>query len=173
MAFDVVDHLADVLDFGEHAVDELLMAEAGIDRHHQHQVDVGEDFDQHLGRRGRVDRHADALFQPGDALDRAVQILISFPVDDERIGAGLGKGVDEQIGIVNHQVDFQRQTGHGPQRFDDRHSHGQVGNEVAVHHVDVDAIGSGRFGLGHLRAQSGKIGRQDRRSEFDVIVAHR
>src|SRR6516164_9444758 len=37
---------------------------------------------------------------------------------------------------------------------------------MSVHHVDVDAIGSGTLGLGHLIAQAGEIGREDEGASF-------
>ena len=37
---------------------------------------------------------------------------------------------------------------------------------MSVHHVNVDAVRSGTLSLGHLIAQAGEIGREDRRSEL-------
>ena len=60
----------------------------------------------------------------------------------------------------------KRQARHLPQRADDRRTHGNVGHEMSVHHVDVDAVRAGSLSLGHLIAQAGEIGREDRRSEL-------
>src|SRR5258705_4514005 len=40
---------------------------------------------------------------------------------------------------------------------------------MSVHHVDVDAVRSGTLSLGHLIAQAGEIGREDRRSELHRV----
>ena len=40
---------------------------------------------------------------------------------------------------------------------------------MSVHHVNVDAIRSGTLSLGHLIAQAGEIGREDRRSELHRV----
>ena len=54
---------------------------------------------------------------------------------------------------------------HFPQRADDRRAHRNVGHEMPVHDVDMDAIRAGSLGLGHLIAQAGEIGRKDRWSK--------
>ena len=76
----------------------------------------------------------------------------------------------KKSGIRNHQVRLQRQARHSPQRADDRCSHRKIGHEMSVHHVDVDAIRAGSLSLGHLIAQTGEIGREDRRSELHCAV---
>src|SRR5271165_6920700 len=80
--------------------------------------------------------------------------------------------VDKEIGIKNHQACFQRQARRFPQGSDDRYAHGKIGHKMSIHHVDVDPVCAGAFGLGHLIAQMGKIGREDRRSELDCISRH-
>ena len=37
---------------------------------------------------------------------------------------------------------------------------------MSVHYVDMDAVRAGSLSLGHLIAQAGEIGRQDRRSKL-------
>ena len=95
------------------------------------------------------------------ALHGAMQIVVAFPVDEKRIGAGLGKFVEEKIRVRNHQVRFQRQARHGPQRLHDRRAHRNVGHEVSVHDIDVDPVGPGLLRLGHLLAQTGEVSRED------------
>ena len=65
------------------------MSKTGVDRHDQHLLDILQDFLQH--RRGgcRVDGHSGTFTQCLDALNGAVQIGVAFPVNEERIRAGL------------------------------------------------------------------------------------
>ena len=72
-----------------------------------------------------------------------------------RIGAGIGEGVEEAYRLLDHQMNFKRQVRHRPQRLDDDRPHADVGHEMAVHDIDVDAVGAGLFRLADLFAQSG------------------
>ena len=44
-----------------------------------------------------------------------------------------------------------------------RHADREVGDEMAVHDVDVQPVGAGRFDIGHLGSKIEKIGGQDGR----------
>jgi len=44
-----------------------------------------------------------------------------------------------------------------------------VGHEVPVHHVQVDPVGPGPLGLGHMLAQAGDVGGEDRGSTAPAI----
>ena len=48
-----------------------------------------------------------------------------------------------------------------PQRLHDVRADGDVGHEMAVHHVDMDPVGAGVIDRAHLFAQPGKIGGQN------------
>ena len=50
----------------------------------------------------------------------------------------------------------------GSQRFHHHRPDREVGNEVAVHHIDVDPVSPGGVKRAHLFAQPGKVGRKDR-----------
>ena len=54
--------------------------------------------------------------------------------------------------------------------FDDRRADGDVGHEVAVHHVHVNQIGAAALDGGHGVAEVREVGRENRRREQD---AHR
>jgi hypothetical protein len=43
---------------------------------------------------------------------------------------------------------------------------------MSVHHVDMNAVRSGTFGLRNLIAQTGEIGCEDRRSELYGVGRH-
>ena len=78
------------------AGDEALPAEAGIDAHHQDQVDLLEHIIERLGRRRRIERDAGALAQRLDLLDGAVEVRPGFGMDGDDVGAGLGEGLDDR-----------------------------------------------------------------------------
>src|SRR5271166_4548753 len=107
------------------------MTEARINRHDEHEIEFWQDFLQRGHRSRRVYGQPDAFAQAFDALDGAVQIVITFTMDDERIGAGLDKLIKKKIRIRNHEVRFQRQTRYPAQRFDDWRAHGNVRHKMS------------------------------------------
>src|SRR5580704_13192428 len=73
-----------------------------------------------------------------DVLEGAVQVAAGFVMDADPVGAGLGKGGDEFVGILDHQVAIEGQLGVFAQGGDDGRADGEVGDEVTVHYVDMD-----------------------------------
>ena len=61
---------------------------------------------------------------------------------------------------VNEQ--FRRFT----ERFQHRDPDGNVGNKAAVHHIEMDIIGTADANILHLGAKSGKISGKNRGSNF-------
>ena len=118
--------LAYPLDLRQGRPNELLMAEARVDGHDQHLLQVLDDLLEHRSWRRRVDSDRGALAESPDALHRAVQIVVAFPVDEERIGAGRGELVQEEVRVRDHQMRLERQTRHPAQGLDDRRSHGEI-----------------------------------------------
>src|SRR3546814_8322245 len=89
--------LPDRLDLAKLAGDEALPAKAGIDAHHQHQVDVFQYVIEHLGGRGGVERNARLLAQRLDALDGAVDMGTGLGMDGDDVGPRLGEGIEEIV----------------------------------------------------------------------------
>jgi len=148
------------------------MPESRVHGHNQYLVDVLHDFFENRRRSRRVNGDADAFSQRSDALHGAGQIVVALPVNQKRIGSRLREFFDKEIGIGNHQMRLQRQARHSSQRFDDRRAHGKIWHEMSVHDVHMNAVRSSTLGLGHLFAQAGKIGREDRWSELDCLGRH-
>ena len=162
---DPFDHLADAPDLWQGRLEKLLMSETRVDRHDQYLIDVGQDLFQHSPRRSRVDRHAGALTQTLDAVNGAMQVSVAFPMNEKRVGACLDKLIEEKVRRRDHQVRFEGKPRYSPERMDNRRSHREVGNEVAIHDIDVNPIGAGPLRLGHLLSQMAEICRkEDRKS---------
>jgi len=81
-----------------------------------------------------------------------------FRVHRKPIGARLAKRLDEGIDRRNHQMHVERSLGVGPDRLDHHRSDGDIGNEVAVHHIDMDEIGARLLHRFHFRTQRRKVG---------------
>ena len=74
-------------------------------------------------------------------------------------------------GFDDHHVNVDRQVGHLADRLDDRHAVGDVRDEVAVHHVEVEGSGPGRFDRSHLRREVAEVAQQQRRQHHRRWVA--
>ena len=81
------------------------------------------------------------------------------------IAAGLGEGLQIGIGRRDHQMGVEDLFAVRAHRLDDVGAVGNVGHEMAVHHVEMDPVGAGRVDGADLFAQLGKIRSQDRRRD--------
>ena len=110
VALRLVDHLPHPANLAERVGDELLAAEAGVDRHHQNQIDIGQNLGDGNGRgRGLSTTPA---FLPSALMCCTVRCrLTAFSTwTSSAIGAGLGEGVEKADRLLDHQMDFQRQA---------------------------------------------------------------
>ncbi len=82
-----------------------------------------------------------------------------FRVDGDDVGAGVGEGGDIGVGRGNHQVYIEGLFGQRAERLDEPRAERDVGHEVAVHDVDVDAVGAGPVDGADFLAQPGKVRR--------------
>ena len=96
-----------------------------------------------------------------DHFQRAVQVRADFVVDADPVGAGLGERGDEIVGVIDHQVAVEGQAGCLANAGYHGRPDGDVGDEVAVHDVDVDGGAAAALGRGNLIGQVGKISGKD------------
>jgi hypothetical protein len=161
----LVDPAAQRPDLVELRADEALPAEAGIDAHHQDQVEIVDQVIDRFDRRRRVQRDAGLLAERLDELDGAVGMGAGFRMNRDDVGAGLGELRNEEIDRRDHQVDVEHLGGMGPQCGDDGRADGDVGHEMPVHHVDVDIVCAGGIDRAHFLPQTGEVSRQDGRCD--------
>src|SRR5580658_1868394 len=145
------------------------MFKAWVDRHDQHLVNLGENLFQYGSRGGRVNRDANTFAESPYVLHRAMQVGVAFPMHQKRIRSGLDEFLNIQIRIRDHEVRFEWQSSDSPYRSYNRSSHGDVGNKMAIHHVDVYPISSGTLGVAYLGAESGEIRGEYRRGDFRAM----
>ena len=147
-------------------------AKAGVDAHDEDVVHHGKDFNQGLDRRGGVDDDGRQHVVLGDVLEGAMEMAADFLLDGDQVGAGSGEGGDEGVRVLDHQVAVERKLGDGAERFDHRGAKGDVGDEVAVHHVDVEDGGAATSGCGNVVGEVGKVRGEDGGCEFDHGAGH-
>ena len=85
-----------------------------------------------------------------------------FRVHGNDVCTGFRKGRHEDIDGRDHKMDIEGLAAVRPQGLHHAGPDGQVGDEVAVHDVNMDIIGAGFVDRAHFFAQSGEVRRQDR-----------
>ena len=97
-------------------------------------------------------------------------VRAGFDVDGQDVGPGAGEVAQVALRLLDHQVHIDHgpiALGHRADGLDDERADGDVGHEVAVHHVHVNVIGPGGQGLLDVGLQPGEVGRENRRGEMD------
>ena len=145
--------------------DEGLASEAGVHGHAEYEIDhVQDGLDRALGR-ARVEHDAGLLAERPDRLERAVDVGSRLRMDADDVGARAREGFEVGIRGSDHQVhveDLRRVRADGPH---DVGAHGDVRDEMAVHHIDMDPVASRLIDGADLLAEPGEIGGQDRRGD--------
>src|SRR5687767_10775401 len=93
-----------------------------------------------------------------DQLNRTMEMRSGLYMNGEIVRPSLGKLGDKGIGVCDHEVDVERQFGDLSERCDDRRTDGQIWDEMSIHHIDVQKVGSRTFHSCYFIGQSGKVG---------------
>jgi hypothetical protein len=106
-----------------------------------------------------------------DEMQRAIQVPARFLVYRNPIRAGVGERRNKFVRILDHQVTIERQFRRLAQRFHNRRTNGEVGDEVSIHDVHMNDT-TAAFACGaHLLTKAGKISRKNRRCQFDQALS--
>ena len=96
-----------------------------------------------------------------------MQVRARLGVHDQPLAAGLDVLGGHHVGRQHHQVGLERQRRVPPGRRDDRRAEGQVGHELPIHDVPLDAIDASRLQRGDLVAQPAEVGGQHAGCDLD------
>ena len=96
-----------------------------------------------------------------------MQVSAGLVVNAHPVGAGIGESRDELVGILDHQVAVERQFCCLAQAAYHRRPDGDVGHEMAVHHVHVDHRAAAALGSRNLVRKMRKISRKYRWQQFN------
>ena len=91
-----------------------------------------------------------------------MKMRTGFNVDGEIVGSCFGKLRDEGIGIGDHQMNVKRQFRDFFQAFNDGWPDGQIRHEMAVHHIDMQEIGTRSLHCGDFVGQAREVRGQNR-----------
>ena len=107
-----------------------------------------------------------------DALQGRLDRLLDLDVEGDRVAAGLQVLVEEATRLVDHQMGIERQLGPLAQVLDGLRAERQVGDEVGVHDVKVDAVRPGCLDAADGVGQVGKVRVEDARRDSGPTVGH-
>ena len=121
-------------------------------------------FDERDRARG-VQHGAGLLAQLTDLGEDAVQVdrRRRLTRHEQVVGAGAREVLEVALGLHHHQVDVEwlrRRLAHG---CDDQRAEADVGNEAAVHDVDMDPVGAGRVDRANLVGKAAQVSGKNRR----------
>ena len=88
-------------------------------------------------------------------------------------GDGLRRRGDEAVdvaeGLIDHEVHVERQVGDAPPGSHDIRAEGEVGHEVAVHDIEVQAVHAGPLELVDDAVEAAEVGVKDARGDEDAV----
>src|SRR5262249_21784892 len=166
---DGLDRFGYLPDLRQRAMNQLLSAEPRIYRHYEDAIHIGQDLTDHFKRRMGIEGHTGLDPQFLDLLDGAVQVWARFDVNVNHRRACLDKFGGVALRHFDHQVNVEHQRGDAIDRFHDQRAKADIGDEMPVHHIDMEQIRAALLGLAYFLAQAGKIRRKNRWSDFHRI----
>ena len=149
-------------DFDEGTRNEVLAAVTRIHAHDQDVIDDVEHIFQQEGAGSGIDNNTRLGAVILDHMERAVEVAAHFVVHTDTVGARLDEDGRIGIGVLDHQMMVKLEIfERTPDGFGDGGPHGEVGDEVAVHDVDVNHAGAGLLDGLDLFAQTRKVSREN------------
>ena len=90
--------------------------------------------------------------------------------DGHEVGSGFGEVGEEGVGVLDHHVAVEGEFGDGAQGLHHGRAEGDVGNEVAVHDVNMENGGSAALGCRDFVGKVREVGGEDGCGQFDHRV---
>ena len=106
----------------------------------------------------RIEDDAGLLAKRLDQLHRAVRMRPSFGMEGNDVRACVGKILHILIDRRNHQMDVEGLGTVRAQRLHHSRPDRDIGDEMAVHHIDMDPVASSLVNRANLLTQAGEIG---------------
>src|SRR5215813_5169034 len=120
-----------------------------------------------MDRRRGVDHYSGLTTMRSNEMKRAIKMGASFLVNRDPIDSGFGEHRDELVRTFDHKVTVERNLRNFAERGDNRRPDREIGDEVAVHYVNVQNRRSTLDGSLSLCAEPREVRRQNRSGELD------
>ena len=151
-----------------------------MDRHAEGEIRTLGGSDGVLDRRLRIERETDAEPELARACDRRAPARAHLDMERHAVAARLRDRLEVLLGLRDHEMAVEPRAPAADERRDgsehDR-ADGDLRDEVAVAHVEVEHPRAGRLQRVELVAEAREVGRVDRRLDLDRVCplgpAHR
>ena len=117
-----------------------------------------------------VQGNAGSFSEGPDLLYRPMKVRTGFGMDSDHICARIGERLNIFLGLDDHQVYVNHAFGGGSDGFHHERPDGDVRDEAAVHHIDVDPVSPGRVDSLDFSRKTAKIRRKDGRSDSEGLA---
>ena len=114
-----------------------------------------------LDPRRRVQSHPRPGPEGPDLAQRPMEVRTRLGVHDDELAARLHVAVEQLVGVADHQMSLESHRRPAPASADDVGPEGEVGHEVTVHDIPLDAVDTGLLEGGDLVAEAREVGRED------------
>src|SRR5262249_50363145 len=147
-----------------------LAAETWIHAHHKNVVNQWKNLVEDIDRRGRVDHYSGLTAMRSDEMKRAIKMSASFLVNRDPIDSCSSQYWDKFVGVFDHKVTVEGNRRYFAERGDNRRPDREIGNEVAVHYVNVQNRRSTLNGSLSFCAEAREVSRQDRNGKLNHTI---
>jgi len=89
-------------------------------------------------------------------------------VNGDNVGTGVSELGNLAFWLFDHKVDIQRQVSPGADGSYYGSTDGDLGDEMTVHNIYVNVVGSGTGSFGYLFTKMSEVCREDGGGEFDL-----
>ncbi len=151
---------------------ELLSSEPRTDGHQENQVALIEILWDHGERSFRAECKTGFLSAFPDEGKGVLDILCRFKMKRDTVGSFPDEALDIIEWIVDHEMDVEKKPSSSIDRSQCSGSQGEIGNEMAIHDIDMDGIGACLFDSLCLVGKTAEITGENRRVDLDLVVFH-
>ncbi len=135
--------------------------------HDKKQIDRGKKRRDGFERRGRIQGQTHAAAGGANRGERFRHVVFRFrlDVDGNGIRAGFEEAGQIMIGMLDHEMNIERELRQLAHRGDDRGPKGNVIHEMAIHDVEMHPVSARFFGAPDFGGELGEIRGEEGRSD--------
>lgn len=120
-----------------------------------------------MDRRRRVYHDSGPTSVRSDEMKGAIKMRASFLVNRDPIDSCFGEHRNKFVRMFDHQVTVERNPRYSPERGNNRRPNREIGDEVAIHYVNVENGRSTLDGSLSFFAEAREISRENRSGALD------
>ena len=149
-------------EFFQHVAAEGLPAEAGLHGHDEDEIDFPEIGLDRLGGRAGVENESVFATEPTDEREQGAVIEFRFDMETHELRAGFDEGFGVALRLGKHEMDIEEKPGDlRAQLGDHLRPEREIGDEMAIHDVEMEPGGVGGGDKGGTFGETGMLAGED------------